>query len=314
MTELSSALDYGIDNRMNIFITGGTGLIGRALCRALLTEGHQITVLSRQPETVPVLCGANVAAMATLDEWKHTLKFDAIINLAGEPIADKHWSVQQKKRLWDSRVTLTEKLVQCISATERKPAVFLSGSAVGYYGDKGNFELNETAPCGEDFSAHLCAAWEKAALHSKLPGVRVCLLRTGLVLSKQGGLLQRMLLPFKLGLGARLGNGEQWMSWVHIDDYVNMLLRLLHDSSLQDAYNMTAPNPVTNATFTRQLARTLRRPAIIMAPKTFLKWVLGERSELLLGGQRVLPAKFQTVNFQFRYPTLDAALAHLLND
>ncbi len=297
---------------MNIFITGGTGLIGRALCKVLLAEGHQISVLSRQPEKVPVLCGANVASMASLDDWQTTHKFDAIINLAGEPIADKYWSEKQKKRLWDSRVTLTEKLVQCIYATEYKPSVLLSGSAIGYYGDQGDAELDESSACGNDFPAHLCSAWEKAALLVKPLGVRVCILRTGLVLSQHGGLLHRMLWPFKLGLGAKLGNGKQWMSWVHIDDYVTMVVRLLNEQNLHDVFNMTAPNPVTNATFTRQLSEAVRRPAVLTAPRTFLKWALGERSVLLLGGQRVLPAKLQALDFQFRYPTLAIALANLL--
>ena len=299
---------------MNIFITGGTGLIGRALCKALLAEGHQITVLSRYPENVAVRFGATVAAMATLDAWSPAQRFDAIINLAGEPIADQYWSDRQKKRLWDSRVTLTEKLVQCIAKSEHKPAVFLSGSAVGYYGDQGDTELTESAAWGEDFPAHLCSTWEKTALLAKTLGVRVCVLRTGLVLSRDGGLLQRMLLPFKFGMGARLGNGKQWMSWIHIDDYVAMVLKLLNDPTLSDAFNMSAPNPVTNSAFTRQLAGALHRPAILIAPKFCLKAMLGERSGLLLEGQRVLPAKFQKLDFKFLYPTLDSALANLLRE
>ena len=289
-------------------------MIGRALCKTLLAEGHRITVLSRKPEKVTVLCGASVVAMATLDAWQNTLKFDAIINLAGEPIADKYWSVRQKKKLWDSRVTLTEKLVQCIAATEHKPAVFLSGSAVGYYGDQGDTELIESTAEGVDFSAHLCAEWEKAAMLAKPLGIRVCLLRTGLVLSKHGGLLKRMLWPFKLGLGSRLGNGKQWMSWIHIDDYVAMVLRLLHDPTLSGAFNLTAPTPVTNTAFTQQLAGALHRPALLSAPEIILKWMLGERSVLLSGGQNVLPDRFQQADFQFRYPTLTSALAHLLHD
>jgi uncharacterized protein (TIGR01777 family) len=297
---------------MNIFITGGTGLIGRALCKALLAEGHHITVLSRQPESVAVVCGASVEAIATLDALQTAHKFDAVINLAGEPIADKFWSDRQKKQLWDSRIALTEKLVQYFSSMQHKPAVFLSGSAVGYYGDKGDTELDETSAQGEDFPAHLCAAWEKAALLASPLGVRVCLLRTGLVLSSNGGLLHRLLWPFKLGLGARLASGKQWMSWIHIDDYVAMVLKLLHDPTLSGAFNLTAPNPVTNATFTRQLADALHRPALFIAPTIFLKWGLGERSVLLLEGQRVVPARFQKIDYPFSYPTLISALSHLL--
>ena len=217
---------------MRILITGGTGLIGRHLCKALLAEGHQLTVLSRHPETVAVKCGAAVQAMASLDEWHPEQTFDAVINLAGEPIADAHWSAKRKQVLRDSRIALTEKLVQRIAAAKQKPSVLLSGSAVGYYGNGGNKELYENASTGNDFAANLCRDWEGAALAAKAFGVRVCLLRTGLVLSESGGLLGKMLLPFKLGMGARLGNGKQWMSWVHIDDYVAMVLHLLQDEQM----------------------------------------------------------------------------------
>lgn len=298
---------------MNIFMTGGTGLIGRALCKALLAEGHQITVLSRQPEKVPALCGANVAAMASLDAWQTTQKFDAIINLAGEPIADRYWSAQQKQRVWDSRVALTEKLVQCIAASHHQPDIFLSGSAIGYYADQGDVELDESVACGENFPARLCVAWEAAALFAEPLGVRVCLLRTGLVLSRHGGLLQRLILPFRLGLGARLGNGKQWMSWVHIDDYLAMVLRLLHDTTLHGAFNMTAPNPVTNIEFTQQLGKSVGKPTVFVVPASILKWLMGERAVLLVEGQRVLPVRMQTIDLKFAYPDLSGAFAAVLD-
>ena len=229
---------------MHILITGGTGLIGRQLCKALLAEGHQLTVLSRDPDSVPARCGATVHAMAGLDEWHPGRSFDAVINLAGAPIVDARWTARRKQALRDSRVALTEQLVQRIAAARHKPGVLLSGSAVGYYGDRGDAVLDESAAGGEDFAAKLCQAWEEAALGAQILGVRVCLLRTGLVLSRHGGLLGRMLPPFRLGLGARLGGGKQWMSWVHIDDYVAMLLFLLNDSGISGPCNMTAPQPV----------------------------------------------------------------------
>lgn len=298
---------------MRILITGGTGLIGRHLCRALLAEGHQLTVLSRRPETVAVKCGAAVKAMATLEEWQPERTFDAVINLAGEPIVDAYWSAQRKQLLWDSRVTLTERLVQCIAAAKQKPVVLLSGSAVGYYGNRGDTELDEMASAGNDFAADLCRAWEAAASVAENSGVRVCLLRTGLVLSKSGGLLGRMLLPFKLGLGARLGDGKQWMSWVHIEDYVVMVLRLLRDAQMRGPFNMTAPQPVTNAEFTHVLARTLNRPAFFIAPGMILRLVMGERVVLMLEGQRVLPRKFVASAYVFRFVSLADALRHLLD-
>ena len=292
---------------MNILMTGGTGLIGRALCKVLLAQGHQLTVLSRQPEKVAMLCGQAVHAMASLDDWKTHQRFDAVINLAGAPIADAAWTEKRKEVLRDSRIALTEKLVQRIAAVEHKPAVLLSGSAVGYYGNRGDAELDEDAPAGQDFAAQLCLDWEAVALSAERAGVRVCLLRTGLVLSAQGGILGRMLIPFRLALGARMGDGRQWMSWVHIDDYVAMVSRLLHDAQLSGPFNMTAPNPVTNFEFTQRLAKAVRRPAVFVAPACMLKWLMGERAVLLVEGQRVLPVKLQTAGFKFAYPDLSAA-------
>ncbi len=297
---------------MRILITGGTGLIGRSLCKALLADGHQLTVLSRHHESVAAKCGVGVMAMTSLSEWLPEHTFDAVINLAGEPIVDALWSAKRKQVLRNSRIALTEKLVQCIAAAKQKPSVLLSGSAVGFYGNGGDKELYESASAGNDFAASLCQDWERAGLAAKASGVRVCSLRTGLVLSKSGGLLGKMLLPFKLGLGARLGNGKQWMSWVHIDDYVAMVLCLLQDDQMSGPFNMTAPNPVTNADFTRVLARTLHRPAILVAPATMLRLAMGERVALLLEGQRVLPANLTDAGYQFKYPQLGSALDALL--
>lgn len=293
---------------MRILITGGTGLIGSRLCRDLRADGHALTVLSRRPETVAAKCGAGVSAMASLDEWLPEQTFDAVINLAGEPIADARWTAKRKKRLWDSRVTLTEQLVRKIAAAQHKPSVLLSGSAVGFYGN-GEFPVDESAQAGNDFAAQLCRAWEDAASAVQPLGVRVCMLRTGLVLAPQGGLLGRLWLLFKLGLGARLGDGRQWMSWVHIDDHVAMTLKLLRDESLSGPFNLTAPEPVTNADFTQGLARAVRRPAWFVAPAFFLRLMLGERASLLLEGQRVLPERMRQLGFAHRYPFLGLALA-----
>ena len=350
---------------MHILITGGTGLIGRQLCKILLAEGHELTVLSRNPDSVPAKCGAKVHAMAGLDEWQPDQAFEAIINLAGEPIVDARWTAQRKQALWDSRISLTEHLVQRIAAAQHKPGVLLSGSAVGYYGNCGDAELDESAHAGEDFAAQLCKAWEEAArgaekdgvrlrhvtdkttshstrradytrqvagygeasrlreqpfrtstdtgrLRAAIPEVRVCLLRTGLVLSRRGGLLGRMLLPFKLGLGARLGDGKQWMSWIHIDDYVAMLLGLLRDVEASGPYNMTAPQPVTNAGFTAALATALHRPAPFIIPAMFLRLGMGERACLLLEGQKVLPKQMEAAGFRCAFANLADALHDLL--
>lgn len=297
---------------MDILITGGTGLIGRALCKALRVDRHRLTVLSRKPESVAPKCGADVAAMASLDEWTPQRHFDAVINLAGEPIADRAWTAARKQALRDSRIALTEKLVARIEQAEHKPAVLLSGSAIGYYGNGGDRELGEDSPPGTDFAATLCRDWEAAARETERYGVRVCLLRTGLILSRDGGMLGRMLPPFRLGLGARLGDGRQWMSWIHIDDYVAQLRWMLRDDTLRGPFNMTAPHPVTNAAFTRTLAHALHRPALFFAPGFLMRPVLGERATLLLDGQRVLPRKLQAQHARYLYPELAAALHAIL--
>lgn len=297
---------------MHILITGGTGLIGRQLCKALLAQGHELTVFSRNPASVPVKCGAAVHALASLAQWQPGQTFDAVINLAGEPIVDARWSAQRKQMLWESRVTLTEELVRRIAAAGHKPAVLLSGSAVGYYGDRGDVMLDESADAGEGFAAQLCKAWEDAARVAESVGARVCLLRTAPVLSNDGGLLGRLLPPFRLGLGARLGNGKQWMSWVHMQDYVAMVLRLLHDPHTAGPYNMAAPQPVTNAEFTATLAAALHRPALFVAPAILLKLGMGERASLLLKGQRVLPRKMEAAQYCFAFTNLADALRNLL--
>lgn len=297
---------------MNILITGGTGLIGRHLCQKLLSEGHQLTVLSRHPETVATRCGAAVMAWSSLAQWTPNVYFDAVINLAGEPIADKNWSAARKQTLWDSRVSLTEELVRRMTAAERKPQVFLSGSAIGYYGDRGDLALSESAAPASDFAAELCVAWEAAALAAEAFDIRVCLLRTGLVLSADGGLLGKLLLPFKLGMGARLGDGRQFMSWIHIADYLAILLKMLQEHDWRGAYNMTSPQPVSNAKFSKTLADVLHRPLIFAAPALALKFALGERASLILGGQRVLPKRVLESGFNFAHAELEDALCSLV--
>lgn len=297
---------------MRILITGGTGLIGRRLCKALLAEGHELTVYSRNPASVPLKCGAGVHALASLAGWQPDQAFDAVINLAGEPILDATWTEQRKQVLWDSRVTLTAELVRHIAAAEQKPAVLLSGSAVGYYGNRGDTMLDETSEAGGDFPARLCVAWEEASRGAEDAGVRVCQMRTGLILSTDGGLLGGMLPPFKLGMGARFGDGHQWMSWVHIEDYVAMLLRLLRDAQASGPYNMTAPQPVTSAEFTATLAAALHRPAPFVVPAMVLKLSMGERACLLLEGQRVLPKKMEQAQYRYIFSSLKDALHDLL--
>ncbi|WP_395009626.1 TIGR01777 family oxidoreductase [Undibacterium sp.] len=297
---------------MHILITGGTGLIGRSLCAALTALGAQITVLSRRPQQVASLCGSRVQAMQSLDEWTPDIRFDAVINLAGEPIVDAYWTERRKQVLRDSRIHLTHQLVEKIQQAKSKPDVLISGSAIGYYGIVPEQSLGEDAPCGQDFSAQLCVDWEQAAKEAKESGVRVVLLRTGLVLDETGGMLKKLVLPFQLALGSRLGDGKQWMSWIHWQDYLRAVLFLLNNAKAEGAYNLTAPEPVTNAVFTKTLAQTLDRPAFFVAPAFVLKLVMGERSDLLLGGQKVLPQRLEESGFVFEFPELPNALQEIL--
>lgn len=296
---------------MNLLITGGTGFIGRALCARLLADGHRLTVLSRRPRRVPALCGAAVAGVASFDELPRDRHFDAVINLAGEGIADRPWSAARKRLLRDSRIGVTTALCDWIAAAESKPALLISGSAVGYYGSRGDQLLGEETSVGADFAAHLCRDWEAEAARVEVLGVRLCLLRTGLVLGRDGGMLARLKLPFSLGLGGRLGDGQQWMPWVHRDDLIGLVVYLLTHPTLQGPFNGSAPAPVTNADFTAALAQALHRPALLPMPAFALRLLLGEMAELLLGGQRALPLRAQEAGFVFRYPTLPTALADI---
>jgi uncharacterized protein (TIGR01777 family) len=237
--------------------------------------------------------------------------FQVIINLAGAPIFDNQWSDVRKQVIRDSRIKLTEQLLAYIERVIVKPELLLSGSAIGYYGDQGNSVLNEASPVHPDFSQRLCADWESTAQQAERFGVRVCLIRTGLVLAHDGGLLQRMLRPFNLGLGGILGNGQQWMSWIHRDDWISIAKFMINNQTMQGAYNATAPHPVTNNDFTKILAQHLKRPALLPVPAWLLKLLLGERSDLVLASQRVLPERLLAEGFSFQYPELLSALIEI---
>ncbi len=297
---------------MNILITGGTGFIGRTLCPALLSAGHSVTVYSRCRDKVTSILGNEVRPLDALSDLSADDHFDAIINFAGAPIFDRKWTNERKRVLMESRIGTTQQLLEYIIRAKTKPSVLLSGSAIGFYGDQGDTVLDESAVGKDDFGHRLCAAWEDEAGAAEMHGVRVCLLRTGLVIGKNGGFLKPMILPYKLGLGGKLGTGSQWMPWIHIDDYVAICQYLLNNSALEGIFNLTAPHPVTNREFTRTLAKQLNRPAFLSIPSWFLKLILGEMAELLLGSQRVIPKRLMDSNFKFRHATLESALADVL--
>lgn len=291
----------------HIVITGGTGFIGQKLCRVLHQLGWHVSVYSRQStEQVQALCGP-VRALDRLSALPGLGRIDAVINLAGEGIADKRWSKARKQALLDSRVALTQELVNHMKRCKEAPGVLVSGSAVGFYGDQGEHEVTEDSAPGDEFSHRMCAEWEAAALEAQ-DITRVCLSRTGLVVGPDGGFLQRMKLPFKMGLGGRIGHGRQYMPWIHRDDMVAGLLFLVNQEDAHGPYNLTAPNPVTNADFTRILGQTLKRPTLMPVPAVALKAAMGEMSRLLLTGQKALPSRLLEAGFEFRYPTLEQAL------
>jgi uncharacterized protein (TIGR01777 family) len=296
---------------MHILLTGGTGLIGRQLCRHWSGQGYRLTVWSRKPEKVAKICGAQVRGIARLEDLGQA-PVDAIVNLAGAPIADRPWTHKRKALLWNSRITLTETLLAWLETREQKPRVLISGSAIGWYGDGGERELTEdTRPVSEDFASQLCIAWEETAQRAETLGIRVILIRTGLVLSAEGGFLSRLLLPFKLGLGGPIGNGRQWMPWIHIDDQIALIDFLLHREDASGPYNACAPKPVRNREFAKTLGSVLHRPAFMPMPSLALKVGLGELSLLLLGGQKALPVRLLEAGFSFRFTELRAALDDL---
>jgi uncharacterized protein (TIGR01777 family) len=300
---------------MKILVTGATGLIGRSLCRVLTSEGHTVVGLSRSPER------AGKLAVAEMHKWEpqsgpppeQALNgVEAVVHLAGEPIAAHRWTDEQKKRIRDSRVISTRNLVNGFRSMKSKPAALINGSAIGFYGDRGDEKLYEESPAGRGFMSEVCQAWESESEQAKYIGMRVVEVRTGVVLSTEGGALQKMLTPFKLGLGGPIGSGRQWFPWIHIDDIVGIFRHTLLATSLNGPVNGTAPEPVTNADFTKQLGRALHRPAFLPVPEFGLKALMGEMSEVLLGSQRVIPQVALESKYEFIYPTLAPALENLL--
>ena len=288
---------------MHVLVTGGTGLVGRPLRKALAAAGHAVTIVSRNPARVPARAVGWDGLDAVMPE------VDAVVNLAGESIASGRWTARRKAAIRTSRVESTRALVLAMGRSARRPQVLVSASAVGFYGPRGDEELDESAVSGEGFLASVCRAWEREAVAAEALGVRIVLLRLGMVLAPDGGALGRMLTPFRAGLGGPLGGGRQWMSWVHVDDVVGLVLVALQNDQLVGAVNATAPHPVTNRDFTKALGRIVRRPAILPAPGLALRLVLGEMASLLLTGQRVLPAAATEAGYAFRHPEVGGALA-----
>ncbi|MDA2938609.1 TIGR01777 family oxidoreductase [Acidobacteria bacterium AH-259-A15] len=303
---------------MRIAVTGATGLIGSALCQSLIQDNHEVLVLARNPEKA-----RQNLSTAEVITWEATSGpppeqsmdgLDAVVHLAGEAIAEGRWTAGRKRAIRESRVTGTRNLVQAILRSKNPPKVLLSGSAIGYYGPRGDQLVEETSSPGKDFLAEICRQWESEAMRATESGVRVVLLRTGLVLSTEGGALPRILPPFRMFVGGPLGSGKQWMSWIHIQDEIEAIRYAVTKDEIEGPINLVEPNPVTNREFSRELGRVLGRPAFFRVPGFALRLLFGEMAEsLLLQGQRVLSKKLQQAGYKFRFPQLNGALLDLID-
>jgi uncharacterized protein (TIGR01777 family) len=305
---------------LRVTVTGATGLIGPALVTALQEQGAEVTVLSRNPDRVRETLGTAGPAAVEAVKWdlmsepapiEALAGRDAVVHLAGENVAQR-WTAKAKQAIRESRVTGTRHLVAGLRDAEPRPRTFISASASGYYGPRGEEPIDEDAPAGGDFLAQVCAAWETEAGKAAELGVRVVQVRTGVVLDRSGGALGKMLPPFRLGIGGPVAGGRQYMSWVHSDDVVGMMVAALEDERWSGPINATAPEPVTNRDFSHALGHALRRPALLPVPGVALRLLYGEMAEIVTTGARVLPAKPLVLGYQFRHPHLEGALRSAL--
>jgi uncharacterized protein len=294
---------------VTIVIAGGSGFLGSALVNGWRADGHRVLVLTRHPRRTD-----EIGWTPGSDDNGWTAALDgaeAVVNLAGEGIADKRWTADRKAAILDSRIRATRAIVAGIKGRPTPPRVLISASAIGIYGsDRGDEPLTEDSPTGDDFLADVCRRWEAEAAPASA-FTRLVLLRTGVVLAKQGGALPQMALPFRLFAGGKVGSGRQYISWIHLADWLAMVRQAVADAGMSGPLNLTAPSPVTNAAFSDALGRALHRPAFTAAPAFALRLALGEMAGLLLGGQRVLPARAQDHGFEFRFPTVDVALQNI---
>jgi hypothetical protein len=294
---------------MRILITGGTGFVGQALCPRLAAAGHEVVILTRQSNArLPTGVGSAVTRLEDVD----AAGFGGVVNLAGAPIGDARWTESRKKLLLDSRVDTTARLVEWMRRAKQRPTALVSASAVGYYGEQGDRPITEETPPTPGFTHDLCAAWELEAGKASALGVRVCLMRIGVVLDRGGGALAKMLPAFRVGAGGRLGSGRHYFPWIHREDVAAICQWLLENPQARGAYNVSAPNPVTNSEFTRALGQALGRPTLLPMPETALKLLFGDMSELLLASDRMLPKRLLDEGFTFRYPELAPALAAIV--
>lgn len=300
----------------NVLVTGGTGFIGSRVCNALHQKGDTVYVLSRNPARAENKLNASKAVYGWNPETEKlptetTSNINAVIHLAGETIAGR-WNAEKKRKIRDSRILSTRNLVASLADMDTKPDTLVCASAIGYYGGNDSESLTEVSPAGTDFLAEVCEKWETEAQKASELGIRVVMVRIGLVLGLGGGLLQQVLPPFKMGVGGILGNGKQWMSWIHIDDVVGIVLHALDSTQIYGALNATAPTPVRNTEFTKTLGAVLRRPTLFPVPVFGLKLMMGEFADFIVLSQNVIPERTEASGYEFYYRTLESALNALL--
>jgi hypothetical protein len=300
---------------MRVIITGGTGLIGRALSHNLIKDRHEVIVLTRNPAQADLPPGATAERWdaRSVEGWGHWVDgADAIVNLAGAGLADGRWTAARKALIRNSRLDAGRAVVQAVQKAQRKPEVVLQSSAVGYYGPRDDSVITEEAMPGVDFSARVCVDWEASTAAVEKLGVRRAIIRSGVVLSTGGGVLPKMSLPFKFFIGGPIGSGKQWLSWIHLADEIAAIRFLIENKAAAGQFNLVAPNPLTNADFSRAIGKVLGRPAIMPTPAFALKLAFGEMSTVLLTGQRVVPQRLQALGFNFQFSEAEAALEDLL--
>ncbi len=301
---------------MKIAIAGATGFVGSRLVEQLQAQGHQVIILTRSPQQASNRFGqAQIVGYNPLKsgEWQQSISgCDAVINLAGEPIAEKRWTPAQKRSILDSRQLGTQKIVEAIELATVKPQVLINASAIGYYGTSETSKFDETSPSGRDFLAEVCTAWETAAQAVTANGTRLVILRLGIVLGENGGVLGKMLAPFSAFVGGPIGSGNQWFSWIHRDDVVKLIVAALNDTKMQGIYNATAPNPTTMTEFAQTIGTVMNRPSWLPVPNFAIEALLGEGAIVVLQGQQVVPTRTLAQGFDFQYSTLKPALTAIL--
>jgi uncharacterized protein len=301
---------------MKIAIAGATGFVGSRLVEQLQAQGHEVVIFTRSPQQASNRFGkAQIVGYNPLQSgaWQESISgCDAVVNLAGEPIAEKRWTPAHKRTILESRQLGTQKIVEAIASASVKPSVLINASAIGYYGTSETSKFDETSPAGTDFLAEVCTAWETAAQAVTTTGTRLVILRMGIVLGENGGVLGKMLAPFSAFVGGPIGSGKQWFSWVHRDDVIKLIIQAITDTQMQGVYNATAPNPVTMTDFSQTLGTVMNRPSWLPVPNFALEALLGEGSIVVLQGQQVVPTHTLAQGFDFQYSTLKPALASIL--